>query len=109
MIAPHTITLYPIVLGQSELSGISKLVSPNGTNYQAFVQIRTESRDIINDTAGVRTMAVIYVNGSCPAKPLDRITFDGKTYEVNAAMPQRSPTGVHHTKIMAVELDQTGL
>ena len=92
----------------SEIGGITQGFAA-GTNYSAFVQVRSESLDIINQTGSARTMATIYVQGICPAKPLDRIVFDGTTYEVNAAMPQRLPSGVHHTKIMAVELDQTGL
>lgn len=108
MIFRHTITLYPVTLNQSEIGGITPGFAA-GMNYSAFVQVRSESLDIINQTGSARTMATIYVQGICPAKPLDRITFDGKTYEVTGAIPQRSPTSIHHTKIMTLELDQTSL
>lgn len=108
MIFRHTITLFPVTLNQSEIGGITQAFGPTAT-YSAFVQVRSESLDIINQTGSARTMATIYVLGDCPAKPLDRITYAGKTYEVTGAIPQRSPTAIHHTKIMALELDQTGL
>jgi hypothetical protein len=105
----HIVTLYPLTMSESSLGGIQKAYAATGANFAAFVQHRTESRDIINDTAGARSMTVIYVQGNCPAKPLDRMTFDGKTYEVTGAVYARSPQLIHHTKIMTVELDQTGL
>lgn len=108
MIFRHTITLYPVTLGQSEIGGINQAIG-TGANYSAFVQVRSESLDVINQTGSARTMAVIYVRGNCPAKPLDRITYAGKTYEVTGAIPQRSPSEIDHTKIMALELDQTSL
>lgn len=108
MIFRHTITLYPVTLGQSEIGGINQAIG-TGTTYSAFVQVRSESIAVINQTGSARTMAVIYVRGECPAKPLDRITFSGKTYEVTGAISQRSPSEIDHTKIMAMELDQTTL
>lgn len=108
MIFRHTITLYPVTLGQSAIGGLNQAFGA-GTSYSAFVQIRNESLDVINQTGSARTMAVIYVRGSCPAKPLDRIGYAGKTYEVTGAIPQRSPSEINHTKIMAFELDQTSL
>lgn len=108
MIFRHVITLHPVSLTQSELGGITQAIGI-GTTYSAFVQIRNESLSVINQTGTARTGATIYVRGDCPAKPLDRITYAGKTYEVTGAMPQRTPSEIHHTKIMAVELDQTSL
>ena len=108
MIFRHVITLLPVTLNQSEIGGITQAFGP-AESYSAFVQVKSESLDIINQTGSARTMATIYVLGDCPAKPLDRITFEGKTYEVTGAIPQRSPSAIHHTKIMALELDQTGL
>jgi hypothetical protein len=108
MIFRHVVTLYPVTITQSTIGGIGQTIG-TGTNYTAFVQIRSESIDLINQTGTARTAATIYIQGNCPAKPLDRITYDGKTYEVVGAMPQRSPTTIDHTKIMAIELDQTSL
>lgn len=108
MIFRHVITLHPVSLTQSELGGITQAIG-TGTTYSAFVQVRNESLAVINQAGTARTGATIYVLGDCPAKPLDRITYAGKTYEVTGAMPQRTPSTVHHTKIMAVELDQMSL
>jgi hypothetical protein len=107
MIFPHSITLFSTTLEQSPNGGLKPNVGTNGTSYSAFVQVKSDMVDIINQTAGARTGATIYVRGDCPAKQLDRITFGTKTYEVMGAMPQRSPREIHHTKIMALELDQT--
>lgn len=107
MIFPHTITLYPTTLVTSPNGAVKPDTSTNGTNYFAFVQVRSDMIDIINQTAGARTGATIYVQGDCPAKQLDRVTFGNKTYEVMGAMPQRNLQTIHHTKIMAIELDQT--
>ena len=107
MIFPHTVTLYATTLVSSPNGAVKPETSTNGTNYSAFVQVRTDMIDIINQTAGARTGATIYVRGDCPAKQLDRVTFGTKTYEVMGAMPQRSLREVHHTKILAIELDQT--
>ena len=52
-------------------------------------------------------MAVIYVYGDCPAKPLDRITCGSTTFEITGVIPARSIMGVHHTKIMTQQLEQT--
>lgn len=108
MIFRHTITLYAAAITESEFGGLQSAFPATGTTFSAFVQHRTENRDIINDTAGSRATTVIYVLGTCPAKPLDRITFDGKTYEVEGATLARSPDAVHHTKVLCYELDQTG-
>jgi hypothetical protein len=108
MIFRHVVTLYSTTQNESPLGGLTFDPGNEGVAYQAFVQVRSESLDVINQTGSAATMATIYVLGSCPAKPLDRITYDGKTWEVTGAIPQRTPTAVHHTKIMARELDQTG-
>jgi hypothetical protein len=106
MIFRHIVTVYPVTLGESVLGGITQDHAAVGTTYRAFVQLRNESLDIINQTGGVRTGAVVYVLGSCIAKPLDRLVYAGKTYEITAAMPQRTPDTIQHTKLMVVELDQ---
>ena len=93
------------MIGQSTYGGINQYHAANGTTYAAFVQTRNESRDIINQTGGVRTGIVAYISGTCPAKPLDRLIYDGKTYEITGAMPARTPTATHHTKLICLELD----
>jgi hypothetical protein len=105
MIFRHTVTLYPVTISESSLGGMNQSFAANGTTYASFVQVRNESLAIINESGGVRTGVVCYVLGDCPAKPLDRITYANKTYEVTGSMPQRSPDSIHHTKIMMIELD----
>lgn len=107
MTFPHTITLRPVTLSQSEFGGITQDFQGDGTSYAAYFQARTDMLAIINQTGGARSGAVIYVRGECPAKQLDRIDFSGKTYEVMGAVIMRTPSRVHHTKVMVVELDQT--
>jgi hypothetical protein len=108
MIFPHTITLISAVPTESALGGLGYAWPGPGTAYTAFVQSRTETRAEVLETAGTREMTVIYVQGSCPAKQLDRIEYGGKTYEVTGAIFARSLTDTHHTKIMTMQLDQTG-
>lgn len=104
MIFKHSVTLVPVTFGQSSIGAITQTYA-TGSTYSAFVQTRSESPGEINFTAGVRTGIVVYVLGECPAKPIDRLTYDGTTYEVRGAMPIRTPDGTHHVKITAVELD----
>jgi hypothetical protein len=106
MIFPHIITLFPNVLGQSQFGGITQTISTNGQAYAAFFQNRIETMDVINQAAGNRTGATIYVRGDCPAKTMDRISYNGRTWEVMSVMPQRNLAEIHHTKIVVIELDQ---
>jgi len=108
MIFPHTVTLIPSIKTESPLGGLGFAWPGPGTSYRAFVQTRSESRAEILSTAGASEMTVIYVYGDCLAKPLDRITFGSTTYEITGVIPARSIMGVHHTKIMTQQLEQTG-
>ena len=108
MIFPHTINLISAVQTSSNLGGIGYMWPGPSVAYSAFVQTRTETRAEILNTAGSREMTVIYVQGICPAKQLDRIEYGGQTYEVTGVIPARSPSGTHHTKIMTQQLEQTG-
>ena len=108
MIFPHTVTLISAVKTESSLGGLGYTWPGPGVAYRAFVQTRSESRAEILNTGGSREMTVIYVMGECPAKQLDRIIYDGLTYEVTGVIPARSLSGVHHTKIMTQQLEQVG-
>jgi hypothetical protein len=107
MIFPHTVKLIRAMPTESDLGGLGYSWPGPGSSYAAFVQTRTESRAEILETAGAREMTVIYVQGVCPAKPLDRIVFEGVTYEITGSVPARSLAGVHHTKLMAQTLELT--
>jgi len=108
MIFPHTVNLLSAVKTESPLGGLGYTWPGPPVAYRAFVQTRTETRADILSTAGSREMTVIYIQGQCPAKQLDRITFSGTTFEVTGIIPARSPVGTHHTKIMTQQLEQTG-
>lgn len=106
MMFPHTVTLLSRKRVQGDFGGIQFEFPGPGVPLAAFVQHRTEAPAEINQTGGVRTGVVIYVRGDAGAVPLDRVVYDGKTYEVVAALPQRNTTFIHHTKLQVIELDQ---
>lgn len=103
---PHSITLLPKSAITSNISGFGYSYPATGTAYRAYVQHRSESLAQINNTGGFSSGITIYAEPACPATNLDRFTFDGATYEITGVMPQRTPRGTHHIKIMAVELSQ---
>ena len=107
MTFPHTIEILAKSPATSALGGTSYGHAATGQKYQAYIQHRTESLQMINETGGVMSNVVIYAEPACVVSNYDRITFDGKTFEVIGVMPMYTPSGLHHIKITAVELSQT--
>ncbi len=108
MILPHTIELLGKTAVTSNYSGVSFTypATGSGTSYRAYMQPRTGSPAVINETMGARDNWVCYVDPSCPAEIYDRFIFDGETYEVTDRGKQYSPRNGHHVKLMAVRLSQ---
>ena len=101
---PHTIELLPKSAVTSNLAAFGYSYPATGTSYRAFVQYRSASLAEINSSANNNISIVTYAEPSCPAVELDRFNYDGKVYEITGVMPQRSPNGVDHLKIMCIEL-----
>lgn len=106
MTFPHSIELLPKSAVTSNFSGFGYSYPTTGTSYRAYVQDRSESLQVINNTGGISSGTVIYADPACPAQPLDRFNFDSRQYEITGVMQMRTPRGVNHLKIMAVELSQ---
>ncbi len=106
MILPHSIELLPKSAVTSNIAGFGYSYPATGDSYRAYVQNRSESLQVINNTGGVSTGVVVYADSACPAVTYDRFNFNGNQFEITGVMPQYTPRGNHHLRIMAVELSQ---
>jgi phytoene dehydrogenase-like protein len=108
MTFPHIIEFYTSTetVSTSTLGGISRTFPNTGQRVVAFVQFKSDSYAIINDTQGNNTMASIYVDGVFPAKPYDRIKYNSVWYEVTGTVPGVGIRGVQYTKINTSQNNQ---
>lgn len=106
MTFPHTIEILPRTLTTSAMGGTSYTYAASGQFYRAFVQYRSETMQIINETGGVQTGVVIYTQATATAQNYDRIRFENRLYEIVGVMPMHGQRGLHHLKINVVELSQ---
>ena len=105
MIYPHTVTLLKATESSSSLGGTNKEYPATGTSYRAFVQPQRESLDVINETGGRNIVVNAYFEPATNAEAKDRFIFSDTTYEITGAVAQYSPTGTHHIKVTARNLD----
>jgi cytolysin (calcineurin-like family phosphatase) len=108
MVFPHIVEFYPSTetVSTSTLGGISRTFSNTGQRVAAFVQFKSDSYAIINDTQGNNILASIYVDGVFPAKPYDRIKYKSVWYEVTGTVPGLGVRGVHYTKLNTSQNNQ---
>ena len=100
MQTPHVITYYSAIETVSPtLGGISRTYPASGISIAAFVQFRSDSVAIVNQSEGNNVMAAIYVNGLIAAKAYDRINYNGIWYEVMAVVPGNGPRGTMYTRL----------
>ena len=108
MVFPHIVEFYPSTetVSTSTLGGINRTFPITGQRVAAFVQFKSDSYAIINDTQGNNTLASIYVDGLFPAKPYDRIKYNSVWYEVTGTVPGVGVRGVQYTKINTSQNNQ---
>lgn len=108
MTFPHIVEFYPSTetVSTSTLGGINRTFASTGQRVAAFVQFRSDSYAIINDTQNNNTLASIYINGSFPAKPYDRIKYNAAWYEVTGTVPGVGIRGVQYTRLNTSQNNQ---
>jgi hypothetical protein len=107
MQTPHVINYFAATETVSAtLGGINRTYPATGVAMSAFVQFRTDSIAIVNQTEGNNVMALIYVNGLFAAKAYDRINYNGVWYEVMAVVPGNGPRGTQYTRLSVGENEQ---
>lgn len=108
MVFPHIVEFYPSTetVSTSTLGGISRTFSSVGQRVAAFVQFKSDSYAITNDTQDNNTLASIYVDGMFPAKPYDRIKYNSVWYEVTGTVPGLGVRGVQYTRLNTSQNNQ---
>jgi len=107
MLTPHVINYYTATETVSgTLGGINRTYPATGVAMSAFVQFRTDSIAIVNQTEGNNVVVSIYVNGLFAAKAYDRINYNGVWYEVMAVVLGNGPRGTQYTRLSVGENKQ---
>ena len=100
MQTPHIIAYYSATeTVSSSLGGINRTYPATGTSMSAFVQFRSDSIGIVNQTEGNNVSAAVYIAGLFPAKAYDRIKYNNAWYEVTAVVPGNGPRGTQYTRL----------
>jgi hypothetical protein len=100
MQTPHAINYFAAIETVSTtLGGINRTYPATGVAMSAFVQFRSDSVAIVNQSEGNNVMAAIYFNGLIAAKAYDRINYNGVWFEVMAVVPGNGPRGTMYTRL----------
>lgn len=101
MTTPHTIELYRSTeTVSSDLGGINRTFPATGISLKAFVQYKTDTYAVINQTEGNNTSIAVYLASAISVKDYDRVKYNGLWFEVRSILFGSGPRGVQYTKLI---------
>lgn len=101
MTTPHTIELYRSTeTVSSGLGGINRTFPATGVSLRAYVQYKSDSYAILNQTEGNNTSIAVYIPNAVSVKDYDRVKYNGLWFEVRSILFGNGPRGVQYTKLI---------